>query len=123
MFHGIISTVSKQLRYSHAGEAVCAGRAAGAYSYIFKKNQLRSENANTTMPSITSTIPVARFKVFADALFAKTAAILAQRSVNAIHKSSTNQSGFPPMAKCEAAPVKAVNAMINTLVPTAVLSS
>ena len=72
------------------------------------------------MPSITSTIPVARFKVFADALFAKTAAILAQRSVNAIHKSSTNQSGFPPMAKCEAAPVKAVNAMINTLVPTAV---
>ena len=86
-------------------------------------NQLRSENANTTMPSITSTIPVARFKVFADALFAKTAAILAQRSVNAIHKSSTNQSGFPPMAKCEAAPVKAVNAMINTLVQTAVLSS
>ena len=74
------------------------------------------------MPSITSTMPVARFKVFADALFAKTAAILAQRSVNAIHKSSTNQSGFPPMAKCEAAPVKAVNAMINTLVPTAVLS-
>ena len=63
------------------------------------------------MPSITSTIPVARFKVFADALFAKTAAILAQRSVNAIHKISTNQSGFPPMAKCEAAPVKAVNAM------------
>ena len=102
---------------------VSPGRAVRAYSYIFKKNQLRSENANTTMPSITSTIPVARFKVFADALFAKTAAILAQRSVNAIHKSSTNQSGFPPMAKCEAAPVKAVNAMINTLVPTAVLSS
>ena len=99
------------------------GCPTGTHSYIFKKNQLRSENANTTMPSITSTIPVARFKVFADALFAKTAAILAQRSVNAIHKSSTNQSGFPPMAKCEAAPVKAVNAMINTLVPTAVLSS
>ena len=35
----------------------------------------------------------------------------------------TLQSGAPPMAKWDTAPVKAVNVMINTLVPTAVFSS
>ena len=71
MLHDIISTVSKQLRYSHVGK-LCVLVGQPGLTVIYSKNQLRSENANTTMPSITSTIPVARFKVFADALFAKT---------------------------------------------------
>ena len=57
------------------------------------------------------------------ALFANTAAILAHNSVNTIHKIHTAIFGIPPIAKCETAPVKAVNVMMNTLVPTAVLSS
>ena len=39
------------------------------------------------------------------------------------HKIHTLQSGAPPMAKWDTAPVKAVNVMINILVPTAVFSS
>ena len=35
----------------------------------------------------------------------------------------TDQSGMPPIIKCEAAPVSAVNVIMKTLVPTAVLSS
>ena len=35
----------------------------------------------------------------------------------------TNQSGVPPIMKWETAPVRAVKVMMNTLVPTAVLSS
>ena len=33
------------------------------------------------------------------------------------------KSGIPPIAKCDIAPVSAVNVIINTLVPTAVFSS
>ena len=36
---------------------------------------------------------------------------------------NTVQSGAPPMAKWETAPVRAVKVIMNTLVPTAVLSS
>ena len=74
-------------------------------------------------PRTTSTPPVARFNVAALALFANFAAILAQSSVDKTQKSRQGKSGRPPIAKWLAAPVNAVNAMINTLVPTAVLSS
>ena len=67
--------------------------------------------------------PVTRFSVFGVALFANTAAILAQIRVNITHSVNTSPSGFPPITKWEAAPVNAVNAIINTLVPTAVFSS
>lgn len=79
-----------------------------------------TENNNTTIPSNTSMIPVARFNVFGVALFAKTAAILAHIRVKSTHNISTVQSGAPPMAKCDAAPVNAVKVMMNTLVPTAI---
>ena len=68
-------------------------------------------------------ISVARFNVFGVALLANTAAILAQRNVKITHKIHTDQSGVPPMAKWETAPVKAVKVIINTLVPTAVFNS
>ena len=54
------------------------------------------------------------------ALFAKTAAILAHNKVNNIHKIHTVKSGTSPIVKWEVAPAKAVNAIINTLVPTEV---
>lgn len=75
------------------------------------------------MPSMTRITPVARLSVFGVALFANTAAILAHINVNTIHNIHTVISGIPPIAKCDTAPVNAVNAIINTLVPTAVLSS
>ena len=56
-------------------------------------------------------------------MFAKIAAILAHINVNTIHNIHTVISGIPPIAKCDTAPVRAVNVIINTLVPTAVLSS
>lgn len=76
-----------------------------------------------TAPNTTSTIPVALLRVFGDALLANTAAILAQRNVNTTHSVKTTQSGGPLMAKWEHAPVNAVNAIIKTLVPTAVFNS
>lgn len=66
-------------------------------------------------PSTASTIPVARFRVTALALLAKRAAIRAHRSVDNTQKIRHHRSGIPPMAKWIAAPVNAVNAMINTL--------
>ena len=74
-------------------------------------------------PKITSTMPVARFKVLGSALLANTAAILAQIKVNKTHKIRMVRSGAPPMPKWETAPVRAVKVIIKTLVPTAVLSS
>ena len=68
-------------------------------------------------------IPVTLFYVSGVALFAKRAAILAQMNVKITHRIHTPQSGVPPIAKCDTAPVKAVNVIIKTLVPTAVLSS
>ncbi len=83
----------------------------------------RNVNSMITTPKITKIIPVARFKVFGVALFANKAAILAQRNVKTIQRIQMSKSGVPPIAKCERAPVRAVNVIINTLVPTAVLSS
>ena len=40
-----------------------------------------------------------------------------------MHSASVHPSGNPPMVKWLTAPVSAVNAMMNTLVPTAVFSS
>ena len=74
-------------------------------------------------PKITKTTPVARFKTTALALFANLAAILAHKRVNTIHSTNICMSGSPPMAKWLIAPVNAVNAIINTLVPTAVFNS
>ena len=59
--------------------------------------------------------PVARLSVSGVALFAKIAAILAHISVNTIHNIHTVISGIPPIAKCDTAPVRAVNVIINTL--------
>lgn len=56
-------------------------------------------------------------------MLANTAAILAQRNVKITHKIHTDQSGVPPMAKWETAPVKAVKVIIrwifslSTLIP------
>ena len=77
----------------------------------------------TTRPRITRITPVTRFRVLGVALLANSAAIRAQIRVNTTHRIHTVQSGMPPMAKWEAAPVNAVNAMMKTLVPTAVFSS
>ena len=76
-----------------------------------------------TLAKITRTAPVARLRVIALALFANLAAILAQSSVEITQKSNVNKSGAPPITKWLTEPVKAVNAMINTLVPTAVFNS
>ena len=77
-----------------------------------------AENNITTIPSSTNMTPVAQINVFGVALYAKTAAMLAHIRVKSTHNISTVQSGAPPMAKCDAAPVNAVKAIINTLVPT-----
>ena len=76
-----------------------------------------------TAPRMTRTRPVARFKVFGSALLAKTAAIRAHSKVKTTQRMNTNGSGIPPIIKWETAPVNAVNAMMKTLVPTAVFSS
>ena len=68
-------------------------------------------------------MPVARFKAAALALFANLAAILAHSRVDATQKTRHLISGIPPMAKWLAAPVKAVKAIINTLVPTLHMAS
>ena len=74
-------------------------------------------------PNTARTTPVARLRVFAVALFANKAAILAPRKVAITHTSRAPKSGFPSMTKCETAPVRAVKVIMKTLVPTAVLSS
>ena len=56
-----------------------------------------------------------------DALSANLAAILAYRRVKNTHITRISISGAPPIAKCESAPVNAVNDIMNTLVPTASL--
>ena len=66
------------------------------------------------MPSTTRITPVTRFRVLGVALLANSAAIRAQIRVNTTHRIHTVQSGMPPMAKWEAAPVNAVNAMMKT---------
>ena len=68
-------------------------------------------------------MPVALFSVFGSALLANRAAILAQSNVKSIHNRRIVKSGIPPMVKWEMAPVRAVNVIINTLVPTAVFRS
>ena len=75
------------------------------------------------IPSRTSTIPVARLRVFGSALLANSAAMRAQSRVKQTHIIRTVQSGAPQMAKWETAQVSAVKVIINTLVPTAVFSS
>ena len=50
----------------------------------------------TTMPSTTRTMPVARFRVLASALLAKTAAMRAHSRVNRTQRMNTVQSGAPP---------------------------
>ena len=77
----------------------------------------------TTIPKITRMTPVTRFKVFGVALFANTAAILAHNRVKRTQRIQTVQSGMPPIAKWDTAPVNAVNVIMNTLVPTAVFNS
>ena len=67
-------------------------------------------------------MPVTRLSVFGLALFAIFAAILAKISVKIMQRMNGSIFGSPPIAKCETEPVSAVNVIINTLVPTAVLS-
>ena len=68
-------------------------------------------------------MPVTRLSVRALALLAIFAAILANISVNIMQRTNGKTSGIPPIAKCDTEPVSAVNVIMNTLVPTAVLSS
>ena len=72
---------------------------------------------------MASAAPVTRFNVAGFALFANFAAILAHNSVERTQYAKSRISGIPPIAKWLAAPVKAVNVIINTLVPTAVFNS
>lgn len=81
------------------------------------------ENDITTIPKMTRMTPVTRFNVFGVALFANTAAILAQSNVKITQRIHTVQSGIPPIAKWDTAPVNAVNVIMKTLVPTAVFNS
>ena len=74
-------------------------------------------------PSTASTMPVMRLSAAGSARLANTADTLAPTKVATTHRISANGSGRPPMTKWDTAPVKAVNDMIKTLVPTAVLSS
>ena len=74
-------------------------------------------------PSTVSTTPVARFSTIGSALLANRAAICAHKKVLRTQNTRHRISGIPPMAKWLTAPVKAVKAIINTLVPTAVFSS
>ena len=76
-----------------------------------------------TTPRMTSTTPVARLSVLGEALLANTAQCRAQTSVKSTQSANTVQSGAPPMAKCETAPVSAVKAVMKTLVPIYGLSS
>ena len=74
-------------------------------------------------PSMARTTPVARFKVMALALLANFAAIRAHKSVKPMQRIKGSNWGIPPIIKWLPAPVKAVNAIIKTLVPTAVFNS
>lgn len=60
---------------------------------------VKNEKTNMTIPKITRTAPVARFSVFAGALLANKAAVLAQIKVNNTHKKNTGQFGRPPIIK------------------------
>ena len=62
------------------------------------------------------TMPTTRFKVFALDLLAIFAAILAHSKVNTTHSTRERISGTPPIIKWLMPPVRAVNAIINTLV-------
>ena len=72
---------------------------------------------------MTRMIPVILFSVIGDALLAIRAPILAKISVNNTHMINIQISGGPSIMKCDTAPVKAVNDIMNTLVPTAVFNS
>ena len=101
----------------------CLQGISGDRPFSFAVYFVRRLNPMTTMPNTTRTMPVARFRVLASALLAKTAAMRAHSRVNRTQRMNTVQSGAPPMAKWETAPVRAVKVIMNTLVPTAVLSS
>ena len=122
VFHGIISTVSKQLRYSHARK-LCVPVGQSGLTVIYSRKISSEVKMQIPRCQVLQAQYLWHDLRFCGCLVCKDRCNSRPKGVNAIHKSSTNQSGFPPMAKCEAAPVKAVNAMINTLVPTAVLSS
>ena len=76
-----------------------------------------------TAPRTASTQPVTRLRVRGSARLAKTAETWAAARVTAAHTTRANRSMPPPMATWDSAPVRAVKVMMNTLVPTAVLSS
>ena len=97
----------------------CAADAAQAFLFY----PARALKPMTTTPRMTRMIPVARLRVLASALLAKTAAMRAHSRVKTTQSTQTYQSGAPPMAKWLTAPVRAVKVMMNTLVPTAVFSS
>ena len=73
-------------------------------------------------PRTAKTIPVTRLSFRADVLLANTAETLAPIRVNNTQQMRAVISGREPMAKWETAPVRALKVIINTLVPTAVLS-
>ena len=77
----------------------------------------------TTKSAMNAVSAQKRFSVAGSALFANLAAMRAQSSVLSTQQIRQNRSGTPPIAKWLTEPVKAVNAMMKTLVPTAVFSS
>lgn len=74
-------------------------------------------------PKTVSTIPVILLRRSGVALLANIAATLAPINVVITHADNANRSGNPPIIMCDTAPVKAVNVIMNTLVPTAVFNS
>ena len=68
-------------------------------------------------------IPTILFKVLLSNLLAILEAILAQMKVNRTQRINEAISSTGSIAKCEREPVKAVKAMMNTEVPTAICIS
>ena len=100
--------------------------ASSPLSYTLRQKLPTGNHRFTTRiatPRTARTTPVTRFKTIGEDLLANFAAIRAHNSVLKMQHTRQNISGMPPMAKWLTEPVKAVNAIINTLVPTAVFNS
>lgn len=87
------------------------------------KDHRRKFTLGMTTSRMTNTTPVVWFRTLGVLLLAKRAAMRAQSRVDRTQKIRAHRSATPPMAKWLTEPVKAVKAMINTLVPTAVFNS
>ena len=81
----------------YAGERRCdkAGQGMDEGTVL----EVRGQALPYTTPNTVSTMPTALLSVFALALFAKRAAILAHSNVNTMQRIRHHKSGAPPIAK------------------------